>query len=572
MVSDIDSNSASSISRILVVEDDDVDLEILVKVLSGEGHTVHSATNGKNAIELFERIRPDIVLMDVMLDGMDGFDIARLIAEYPSNKFTPIIFTTALTDSASITRCFESGGIDVLHKPFNYTVLKSKVRTFGELSQLYATSIEQRDALESYNSLLKNNYEVAENVFNKVMHSDVLDMKAIQYSLSPIAVFNGDILLAAYRPSGELNVMMGDFTGHGLPAAIGAIPVSDIFYGMSAKGYGMIDIMAEINSKVSRILPRGLFLAACALEYDSDPMELSIINAGLPDMLVFNAASQKVEKRFVSKNYPLGVSADPQPVKETHQVQKDDMVLMFTDGVVESQNEQGEMYGLDRLICEIEGCAESSLIDGILGNLNSFLDGNQKTDDITILQMDVCNIDKRVKARTEVIYPDPVIGSEWKASFYFGPAMLRNCDPLPNIIQTVMEFQKLQKFRQDIFVILKELFINALDHGLLELNSQLKDQPDGFTLYLAEKKARLEELEIGIISIEIIHKATESGGYLDFYVNDTGKGFDISLLENKPFATSAYHGRGILMMKSICESVTYNEVGNQVHARYRWDA
>jgi hypothetical protein len=85
----------------------------------------------------------------------------------------------------------------------------------------------------------------------------------IQYLLSLMALFSGDVLLAAPTLSGGLQVMLGDFTGHGLPAAIGAIPVSDIFYAMTAKGFSIGDIVAELNQKLRTILPTGLFCAAC---------------------------------------------------------------------------------------------------------------------------------------------------------------------------------------------------------------------------------------------------------------------------------------------------------------------
>ncbi|MDO2286079.1 SpoIIE family protein phosphatase, partial [Escherichia coli] len=82
---------------------------------------------------------------------------------------------------------------------------------------------------------------------------------------SPLALFNGDLLLAAYKPSGGMHVLLGDFTGHGLPAAIGAMPLAEVFYGMTAKGYPMADILREMNAKLKRILPVGVFCCATLL-------------------------------------------------------------------------------------------------------------------------------------------------------------------------------------------------------------------------------------------------------------------------------------------------------------------
>src|SRR5690606_40932182 len=84
-----------------------------------------------------------------------------------------------------------------------------------------------------HNEHLLREQHVAKAVFDKVAHSGCLDAPNIRYMQSPYALFNGDLLLAAYKPSGGMHVMLGDFTGHGLPAAIGAMPLAELFYGMT---------------------------------------------------------------------------------------------------------------------------------------------------------------------------------------------------------------------------------------------------------------------------------------------------------------------------------------------------
>ena len=77
---------------------------------------------------------------------------------------------------------------------------------------------------------------MAKSVFDNVAHNGSLSAPNIKYLLSPLSVFNGDVLLACMKPSG-MHVLLGDFTGHGLPAAIGAMPMAEIFYGMTRKGF-----------------------------------------------------------------------------------------------------------------------------------------------------------------------------------------------------------------------------------------------------------------------------------------------------------------------------------------------
>ena len=79
-------------------------------------------------------------------------------------------------------------------------------------------------------------YQAAKAVFDRVAHEGCLNAPNIQYRQSPYALFNGDLLLAAHTPSGDTHLLLADFTGHGLPAAIGAMPLAEVFYSMTAKG------------------------------------------------------------------------------------------------------------------------------------------------------------------------------------------------------------------------------------------------------------------------------------------------------------------------------------------------
>jgi CheY-like chemotaxis protein len=563
---------ASESARVMIVDDDEFQGEMLSEILIADGYDTAVAINGKTAIDLYNTYQPDVVLMDVVMSGMDGYQVARELKRLYPDRFIPIIFITSLNSPESVVHCLESGGVDCIIKPYNPAVLSLKIKTYKDLAKIYTTVKSQRDQLEDHTKHLESSYVVAENVFNKVMQSDVLKSEAIKYFLSPIAIFNGDILLAAYRPSGELHVMLGDFTGHGLSAAIGAIPVSDIFYGMTEKGFSISEIIEEINNKLKRILPRGLFLAACLIEYSNDSRRMTVWNAGLPDTIIFNKDTG-VTIRVDSKNYPLGIndSVSLTQSMDVYQLNKGDKVLMFTDGLVEAKNRAAEQYGVERVVNVIQNITDDWKLDGIYSDLVDFVGSNTVDDDITMIEINLDALTRPIVAKRIDAFPTPVANAEWKMNYCFGHELLRNVDPLPNIVQSLMGLQKLQRFKQDIFVILKELFVNALDHGLLKLDSTLKMDANGFSQYVQEREKRLQGLEGGIISIEILHKGSPDHGVLDFFVFDSGDGFDVKALQAKlTQESSVYHGRGLLMIRNICQSLEFNDKGNEVHARYIW--
>jgi len=128
--------------------------------------------------------------------------------------------------------------------------------------------------------------------------------------IDPFSGASGDMLLAARKPSGGLHVMLGDFTGHGLSAAIGTVPVADIFYGMTDKGFSIGDILATINDKLRVILPTDVFFAAVLLELDANHSKLTLWNGGIPDVAI-RRGDGRVET-LPSDHLPLGVVENDQ--------------------------------------------------------------------------------------------------------------------------------------------------------------------------------------------------------------------------------------------------------------------
>ena len=565
-------DDADAISRVMLVGNDETQCELLSEILVADGFETALAMSGEQAIELYQACKPDVILMDVALRDMSGYQTARHLRDMNPDIFIPIVFMSSLDSPDSMVSCLESGGIDCLVEPFNPAILKLKIHTFKEISRLYKTVKQQRDKLAAHASYLESSYAVAEKVFNKVMQSEVLKSDAFKYYLSPIAIFNGDILLAAYKPSGELHVMLGDFTGHGLSAAIGAIPVSDIFYGMTEKGFSIGEIIDEINSKLQKILPRGLFLTACLIEYSHDSRKIAAWNAGLPDVLIFNDKGE-IKTRITSKHLPLGINSTVSLAQSMDILELDagDRLLMLTDGLVEARNPAAEQYGMERVIDVIESNPRGWKINSIRNDLVSFVGDKVIDDDITVIEINLDDLNHPILAKKIREYPKPVANAEWKIDYCFGPDVLRQVDPLPSIVQTLMDLQKLHKYKQDIFVILKELFMNAVDHGLLKLESSSKKGANGFSNYMLEREKRLARLEHGLVRIGIIHKPHPGGGILDVNVRDSGDGFDVnSFLSTMEQETTCYHGRGLLLVRRICASLEFNEKGNEIHACYVW--
>lgn len=565
----------SGVLKVLVADDDMSNRLLLEAILQKEGYEVLHAEDGVQATEVFAKERPDLVLMDIRMPHMDGYEATQRIKEMSGDRFVPVIFLTANTDIDSLVKSVESGGDDFLSKPYNRIQLQARINALMRIRDLYRTVHEQRNELLQHQKRLERERQVAKRLFTNIVNTDSLNRPDIKYHLSPLSLFSGDILLAAPKPSGGVHVILGDFTGHGLAAATGALPVSSIFYGMTAKGFSIGEIVTEINGKLKSILPTGMFLAACVVDMDPTTHTLSVWNGGIPSLVVYDAVGRKVSQRVHSRHLPLGIAPQESFDRRADVVEMRDghRVFMCTDGVTETLNPKGEMFGRQRFEALIaDGSEPHQLFDQVLDSLIRFQAGERQRDDVTLVELEynqqlLEESHEQSKINRGRVAAAP---SHWGLSLCLGGTILRDFEPLPLIIQALMDMQGFNGQRQHLYTIFSELFSNALEHGLLGLDSSLKKTADGFARYYQDRERKLAALSDGEIRVDIRHQPEAGGGKLIVSFQDTGPGFDFRQEGPNLNDNLGHSGRGIQLLRSMCDEVSYKNNGTCVEVVYRW--
>lgn len=153
-------------------------------------------------------------------------------------------------------------------------------------SDSFQAQYRERRELAYHRVRVEIEQAAAHHVFRSKVDRDRLDLPNTRYSLSPMSLCNGALLLAAEKPDGSANLLIGDFTGHGPTAATGSLPAADVFYAISAKGFGIEEVMAETNRRLAGLLPAGIFLAACGIEFNRAQSSARIWIGGIPDVLI----------------------------------------------------------------------------------------------------------------------------------------------------------------------------------------------------------------------------------------------------------------------------------------------
>ncbi|ABD81439.1 SpoIIE family protein phosphatase [Saccharophagus degradans] len=565
--------------KVLIAEDSAPDRLILATIVSNAGHIAIPVTDGVEAVTAFKAERPDIILMDVLMPNMGGVEAAKKIREIARDELVPILFLTSLSDTDSLVECLEAGGDDFVSKPYNRVVLQSKIKAFGRMREMHTTVAKQRDEIERHHNHLIQEQRVAKQVFDKIAHSGCLDLSNIRYSMSPLAVFNGDVLVAEVSPSGNMIILLGDFTGHGLPAAVGSIPLATTFYGMVRKGFALPDILREINHKLHEILPVGFFCCATCIELNFAEQTMFTWTGGLPPSYLYRYKTDSYDI-INSSNLPLGVLASSTFKAEPTRIELDigDRLYMWSDGVFESRNAEGDMFGEDRLhdlMQELRG--KNTLFDTILGRVHQHIGANDKDDDISLVEIIIQNIEV-VPENTDAILSQSGM-QDWSMDLTLSESSLKEFDPLPLLINIVTQVPGLQKNSTFLYTMLAELYANALEHGVLALKSADKHDPRGFTQFYQERKERLAALEHGSVKFEFKHEASEDGGLLIVVVKDSGEGFDVEAREQRKReeaktrdSKTVYHGRGLTLLSSISEKLIIHPPGNHIEVHFRWKA
>ena len=554
------------------MDDEPTNRLVLSALLGRMGYTVVEAENGFQAIERFSAESPDIVFMDLMMPGMDGYEATARIKALSGDHFVPVIVLTAVSDEQAQAKCIEVGGDDVLTKPFQAAQLKSKIHAMVRIRDLY------RKVTTLLNHMRRDE-EIAEQVFSRAVTSKNVEPGPARTLLRPASVFSGDMVLTAYGPGGDLHMLLGDFTGHGLAAAIGALPTAEVFHAMIDKGFGGRDILAGINEKLCTLLPSDMFMAACYVHIPRKLSHAIIFNCGLPPALIVDEASGRIKHRIRAHHFALGIDRSFPTVDEFEwlTLNRGDRLVLYTDGLIEGRNPQGEEFGRTRLEQAIESKGAACAFDQIVSSMEAFCQNAPQHDDITMVEIPfvpgvLADRSQQIGTTQERVLPklNEVGADSFKISLTLQGARLGRTEAVPIIMNELQEIQVPREILSEVYTVLSELYSNALDYGVLRLDSSLMEGEDGVRVYFDERKRRLNALQEGYVSIDIQAYWQAAGGSLVIRVEDSGPGFPFNSHVDAVRDDADQRDEGIPLVRKLCQSVSFKEPGNKVEAVYTW--
>jgi len=369
---------------ILLVDDDPMNRELLKETLDGQGYRLLEAETGQLALDIALGEHPDLILLDIMMPGMDGFEVCHRLRMNSETMGIPVIFLSGLDDLKDRVRGLEEGAVDFIGKPFRLEEVIARVNTHLTISQLNKEVKRQRDELE------RELQQVAD-AQRSLLLKDLPEISGFQlavfYETSRYA--GGDLFDVLPLPDNRWGLLVADAEGHSTPAAVlMAICCTLVrsYHGDASDPAGVLNYLNHYLCKFSG----SRMVTALYAVYDAERRSLRMSQAGHLPPLLYRPATGRVEEITSEGVYPLGLKpyeAGSVRVEEIA-LQRGDQLLFYTDGLVDRFNPQEKMYGIDRLKNLFSsGLAESpqEILHEISADVNRFAAGRPADDDQTML-------------------------------------------------------------------------------------------------------------------------------------------------------------------------------------------
>jgi len=372
------SDNINENEALLLVDDNPTNLQVLYQTLETTGCKLLVAKNGETALAIAQKASPDLILLDIMMPGIDGFEVCRRLKDNPDTANIPVIFLSALTETKDKVQGLQLGAVDYVSKPFQPDEVIARVNTHLTIHRLKREVEQKKDALE-------DELEAASAVQRRLLPKELPEIAglklAVYYETSLYA--GGDYYDIAKIADNQWGFLVADAEGHSAPAAVMMAMTCALFRSYPQPPAEPGELLYFLNQHLCKVADPS-FVTALYVVYDADHQRLKIARAGHPPPMIYRTAEQKAIEYKCDGVFPLGVDPYAQvPVTEA-ELQPGDRILMYTDGITERFSIDAETYGEERLLRQLEvggNLQPQELLVAIMKDVDDFANGRPADDD-----------------------------------------------------------------------------------------------------------------------------------------------------------------------------------------------
>ena len=367
--------------RVLIVDDVKANVDVLVKALSND-YKLSVALGGEQALEAVRRNPPDLVLLDIVMPDVDGYEICRRLRAAEATRELPVMFLSSLEDVKDKTRGFEVGGNDYLTKPFEILEVKARVNSLLK-AKAYADAVK---------AAAERDLRIAREIQMGLLPADIgaqirgtgLDVHGV---LEPARQVGGDLYEVLRLGPDRVLVAVGDVSGKGIPAALFMAVVMTLLRSLARQGHPLETILRQLNDELLEQNPRGMFVTMQCLLFDLASRRVTCASAGHHAAALVRTG-QPPAMTFTASGAVLGLLPAGEIPTETCDLRNGDSFVLFTDGVSEAFNPDDELFGDERLLGYLNspnGRSARDTATGVLDAVRKHAGTAPQSDDITVV-------------------------------------------------------------------------------------------------------------------------------------------------------------------------------------------
>ncbi len=373
---------------LLVVDDTPANIRMVACVLR-DIYEIRVATDGPMALALVKTSPvPDLILLDIVMPGMDGYEVCARLKADPETRDTPVIFLTGQIEVADEERGFQVGAVDYIQKPFSEAIIKARVQTHLTLRGV-------RKQLAQQLRTLRSELETARRVQLSILPQEIPKIEGLEIAARyfPMAALGGDFYDFIVVDEKRIGILVADVSGHGTPAALIASMLKISLAAQIAHASQPAQVLSGLNQSLLGKF-RHHYVTAAYVFVNMEEKFLRYAGAGHPPLLLVDGANgnsrEVLENGLILSWFPGATYSQVELPLVTG-----DWVVLYTDGITEARNPADCEFGLDRLkeCCKNHrGSTADELAEQLLDELWHWIEraaGDELEDDVTLLALHV---------------------------------------------------------------------------------------------------------------------------------------------------------------------------------------